>query len=123
VKVWADIGLQPFDRNCLQDDKVKNKVVTLPDGTFNVDSDHLCTKLLNTEDLNKKATDLLTLHDLDRNVFRKRAPRFDVSTTKTTVIAPLFREGQDILMDASSAGSCFHTTGGDYLNLDDYIMS
>ena len=38
-KAWAEIGVEAFDRNCLQDDKVKHEVVTLPDGTIDIDAD------------------------------------------------------------------------------------
>ena len=60
---------EPFGRNCLQDDKVKHEVITLHDGTIDVDVDP-STKLVNIEDLDKKVTDLLSLHGLNGSVFR-----------------------------------------------------
>jgi len=88
VKVWAGIGVKPFDQNCLQDDKVRHEVVTLPDGTINVDTDPLSTKLVNIEDLNKKATDLLSMHRLNGSVLWKKAPRLNQSKMNTAVMLP-----------------------------------
>ena len=42
---------------------------------------------------------------------------------KTAATAPLFRECQDILMDAVSTGSLFHKTGGEYLSSDGCFIS
>jgi len=116
VKVWAKIGVKPFDRNCLQDDKVRHEVVTLPDGTIDVDADPLSTKLVNIEDLIKKSTDLLSIHGLNGSVFWKKAPRLDQLKMNTVVMAPLSRERQDLLMNAVSTGSRFHATSGEHLN-------
>ena len=35
-KIWAEIGINPFNRKCLEDAKVKHEVVELPDGTLDV---------------------------------------------------------------------------------------
>ena len=78
---------------------MKCKAVTLPDGNIDVDSDPLCTKLMNIEDLNKKATNILTIHGLDGNIFRKRAPRLKLFTIKTAVTAPLSREHQYVFLE------------------------
>jgi len=102
VKVWAKIGVKLLDRNCLQDDKVRHEVVTLPDGTIDVDIDPLSTKLVSIEDLNKKATDLLSMHGLNGSLFRKKSPRLDQLKMNTAVTVPLSRERQDLLMNAVS---------------------
>ena len=81
--------MKPFDRSFLQDNKVKHKVVTLPDRTINVDVDPLSAKLINTEDLNKKETDLLSLYGLNGSVIWKTAPILDQSKMKTAVTVPL----------------------------------
>jgi len=88
VKVWAKIGVKPFDQNCLQDDKMRHEVVTLPDRMIDVDTDPLIIKLVNVEDLNKKSTDLLSMHRLNGSVFRKKAPRLDQSKMNTAVTLP-----------------------------------
>ena len=88
VQVWAEIGVKPFDRNCLQDDKVRHEVVTLPDGTIDVDKNPLSTKLVNIEDLNNKSTDLLSMHGLNGSIFRKKTPRLDQLKMKTAVTLP-----------------------------------
>ena len=59
VKIWEDIGLNPFDRHCLQDEHVKHELVMDVDGTINVDADPLSDKLLKIEEMNKEATSLL----------------------------------------------------------------
>ena len=41
VNIWAEIGVNPFNRKCLEDTKVKHKVLELPDGTIDVDADPL----------------------------------------------------------------------------------
>ena len=40
MKVWYDIGALPFNRKCLQDDKVKHEIVSLYDSNVDVDSDY-----------------------------------------------------------------------------------
>ena len=123
TRVWAEIGLQPFDRNCLKDKKVKHEIVLSSDGTIDIDADPLAQKLAAIESLNKTATDLLIMHGYDAGVFKKKAPRSEASTRQTAVTSPLSRERQDLLMDATTAGSRFHATGGEYLNSDDYFIS
>jgi len=73
--------------------------------------------------LKQEGNRILTLHGLDGNIFRKCTPRFELSTIKTSVTAPPSRECQGMLMNATSAGSHFHKTGGKYLNSDDYFIS
>ena len=104
MKFWANIGLQPFDFNCLQDDKVKNKVVGLPDSKIAVYSDPLGIKLLNIEDLNKKINNILIMYGLDGDFFRKHAPRIELSTMKIGVTTPFCRERPYLLIDRVSAG-------------------
>ena len=53
IKIWADVGVNPFDRNCLLDDKVKHQIVVTKDSTIDVDTDPLSTKLLKIEGMNK----------------------------------------------------------------------
>ena len=123
VKVWAEIGLQPFDRNCLRDNKVKHEIVISSDGTIDIDADPLAQKLAGIECLNKTATDLLLMHGYDSKVFKKCAPRSEAMTRQIAVTVPLSRERQDLLMNAATAGSRFYATGGEYLNSDDYFIS
>ena len=56
VKNWAEIGVKPFDRNYLLDDKVKHDVVVAKDGAMNIDADPLSQKLLDIVNMNKRAT-------------------------------------------------------------------
>ena len=56
IKIWADIGVNPFDRKCLQDDKVKHEIAVTEDGAIDVDADPLSTKLLHIDNQNKRAT-------------------------------------------------------------------
>ena len=58
TKIWAEIGLNPFNRNCLNDNKVKHEIVTR-DGVIDVDADPLAKKLLDIEVLNHQAVLLL----------------------------------------------------------------
>jgi len=55
--------------------------------------------------------------------FRKRAPRLKLPATKTAVKTPLSHTCQDLLMDAISVELCYHATGVEYLNSDDYFIS
>ena len=103
VKVWAEIGLQPFDRNCLRDDKVKHEIVITSDGTIDVDADPLGQKLSGIEILSKTATDILLMHGYGSKVFKKSTPRSEANTTNIAVIVSLPRERQDLLMDAATA--------------------
>ena len=46
IKIWADIGVNIFYRNCLINDKVKHEIVVTEDGAIDIDADPLSTKLL-----------------------------------------------------------------------------
>ena len=46
ISVWKKIGINPFNRNCLKDNKVKHEIVILEDGTIYVETDPLTEKLL-----------------------------------------------------------------------------
>ena len=48
------IGVNPFDRNCLLDDKVKHEIVLTEDGAIDIDVDPLSQKLSNIENMNKQ---------------------------------------------------------------------
>ena len=56
IKIWDDIGVNPFDRNCLLADKVKYEIVVTEDGAIDVEADPLSTKLLRIDNHNKRAT-------------------------------------------------------------------
>jgi len=73
--------VNPFTRKCLQDDKVKHKIVMQEDGTIDVDADPLSVKLLENEGMNKTSTALIDLHVLDGSVFKIYAPRLDKAKT------------------------------------------
>ena len=49
IAVWKDIGIDPFNRNCLKDNKVKHEIVILEDGTIDVDADPLTENLMKTK--------------------------------------------------------------------------
>ena len=51
-----DIGVNPFDRNWLLDDKVKHEILVTEDGAIDVDEYPLSKKLLQIENQNKRAT-------------------------------------------------------------------
>ena len=123
LKIWATIGISPFTRNYLNHEKVKHEVVIEVDGTIDIDSDRLSTKLISIEDLNRKATNLLDMNSLKGDVLRKSAPRQDLSRRNTAVTVAQSRERQDLLMNASTAGGRFQATGNDFLNSDDFFIS
>ena len=123
IKIWGDIGLNPFNRKCLQDSNVKHEIVTCEDGTIDVDADPLSAKLLEIEDLNSRSTALLDLHGFDGKALKISAPRLDKSKTMIRVTAPQSRQRQDLLAKASTAGSRFYATGGEMLNSDDFFIA
>ena len=47
IVVWNKIGINPFNWNCLKDNKVKHEIVILEDVTIDVDSDKLTENILN----------------------------------------------------------------------------
>ena len=63
------------------------------------------------------------IHGYNSKVFMKCAPRSEANTRQIAVTVPLSRKRQDLLMNAATAGSRFHATGGEYLNSDDYFIS
>ena len=123
IKIWGDIGLYPFTRKCLEDNNVKHEIVTLEDGTIDVDADPLAVKLLEIEDLNSRSTSFLDLNGLKGSILKISAPRLDKSKTMIGVTAPQSRARQDLLAKASTAGSRFYATGGEMLNSDDFFIA
>ena len=97
IKIWADIGVNPFDRNWILDDKVKHEIVVTEDGAIDIDADPLSTKLLQIENQNKRATELLQLNGYNRSALMKLAPRLDLCKIKTCVTDPNSREIQYLL--------------------------
>jgi len=122
-KIWAEIGINPFNRKCLEDAKVKHEVVELPDGTLDVDADPLTSKLLQIERLNMAAVSFLVANNYDGTAFSKRAPRQHRSQMNIAVTAPRSRERQDRLAKASTASGRFVATGGEHLNCDDWFIA
>ena len=57
------------------------------------------------------------------SALRNISPRLDLCKIKTCVTDPHSRERQDILAKASTAGSRFHATGGEFLNSDDFSIA
>ena len=53
LRIWGEVGVFPFNRRCLEDAKVKHKVVELPDGTIDLKADPLTENLLQIERPNK----------------------------------------------------------------------
>ena len=122
-KVWEAIGIRPFDRKCLQDDKVKHEIVLLEDGTIDIDADPLTEKLIAIERANKEAVDFLTKCGYDGEQFRKSAPVIEIAKLKIAVTVPLTREHQDLLSKASTGGDRFRATGGGHIATDDMFIS
>ena len=123
ISIWAEIGLNPFNRRCLQDDKVKHEIVTCEDGTIDVDADPIGVKLQEIEDINLRSTGVLTAHGFNGSALQISAPRRDKSKTSISVTAPHSRERQDLLTKASTAGRRFYATGGEMLNSDDFFIA
>ena len=66
-KIWADIGVNSFGRNCLLDEKTKHEICFARNGAIGVDADSLSKKLLQIENQNKRATELLQLNGYIRS--------------------------------------------------------
>ena len=92
------------------------------DGTIDVDADPLYTKLLQTENHNKRATQLLQLNGYNGSSLKKLAPRLDPCKIKTCVTAPHSCERKHLLAKATTEGSRFHATGIKFLNSDDFFI-
>ena len=123
VRIWAEIGINPFDRKCLQDDKVKLEIVLCEDGAIDVDADPVGVKLQEIEDINSRAVGTLDAHGFNGSALKISAPRQDKSKTNISVTAPQSRERQNLLSKASTAASCFYATGGEILNSDDFFIA
>ena len=50
LKIWATIGINPFNRKYLSDSNVKYKVIIEEDGSININANLLTSKLLHIED-------------------------------------------------------------------------
>ena len=58
------------------------------DVAIDVDADPMSTKLLQIDNHNKRATEVLQLNGYKRSALKKLAPRLDLCKIKTCVTAP-----------------------------------
>ena len=93
------------------------------DGAIDVDENPLSSKLLQIENQNKRATELLQLNSYNVIALKKLAPRLDMCNINTCVNSPHSCERQDKLDKASTIGSRFHATGGEFMNSDDFFVA
>ena len=83
-----DIGVNPFDRKWLLDDKVKHEVLVTEDGAIDIDAYPLSTKLLHIGNQKKRAIELLQINGYNESVVKKLSPRLDLCKIKTCLTAP-----------------------------------
>ena len=120
-EVWKEIGIYPFNRNCLLNNKVMHHVVYLPDGAIDIDADPATMELLAVEKANKNAVLFLDSMGYNGSVFSCKAPK--AKSNQIVVTSRGSREMQDLLASATSAGPRFIATGGAPLNSSDMIIS
>ena len=72
--VWRTIGISPFTRNCLQDEKVQHELILLPDGSIDLSTDPNVAALVAHEKKNSAAIKVLNDAGFNGEVFRKNAP-------------------------------------------------
>ena len=105
IAVWKEIGVNPFNRNCLKDNKVKHVIVIPEDGTIDVDADPLTEKLLKIKRENRECIEFLNKFGLDGSQFFHHLPVLDLTKegNHIAVTVPLSRERQDALSKANTA--------------------
>ena len=63
------------------------------------------------------------MNSYNRSALKKRAPRIDLCKIKTFITALKSRERKYLLAKASTAGSRFNATGGEFLDSYDFLIS
>lgn len=121
TEIWAVIGLNPFNRNCLNDNKVKHEIV-MRDGVIDVDADPLAEKLLDIEFMNHQAVLLMNDNGYNGDALLTHTPKVETLLINTDITEPLSRDRQDLLAKAATVGGQFHATGGEFLNSDDFLI-
>ena len=79
IAVWKEIGINPFNWNCLKDNKVKHKIVILEYGTIDEDCDPLTEKLLKTNRDNTECIEFLNEVGFDGSQFFHHLPVLDLT--------------------------------------------
>ena len=77
TKIWAEIGLNPFNWNCLNDNKVKHEIVTR-NVVIDVDADPLAKKLLDIEFMNHQDVLLLKVNGYNGDALLAHAPKVEI---------------------------------------------
>jgi hypothetical protein len=120
LAVWKRAGTVPLTRACLLDTKVTYQVVTNVNGVVDVDGDPMTSLLLPLEHANHLACDHLSAQECDGDQLRSSAPRV---LAKAAVTESYSLERHYALAKASTAGKHIHTTGGEILNTDNFLIA
>ena len=119
--VWKEIGIYPFNRNCILNNKVMHHVIYLSDGLIDVDADPATMELLAVEKENKNSVSFLDSTGCNGSVFSCAAPK--VKSNQIAVTIRGSRAHQNLLASETSAGPRFIATGGAQLNSSDTMIS
>ena len=90
---------------------------------IDVDAHPLSRESLQIENHNKRSTEILQLNGYNGSSLKKLAPILDLCKINTCVTVPHSRERQYLLAKASTSGIHFHTTGGEFLNSDNFFIT
>ena len=125
IAVWKEIGINPFNRNCLKDNKAKHEIVILEDGTINVDADPLTENILKIKRENTECIKFLNEVGIDGSQFFHHLPVLDLTKEGNwiAVTVPLSRARQDALAKANTAGKRHAVAAGAPLNNNDHLIS
>ena len=89
---------------------MKHDIVVLTDGTIDIESDPLTTKLISIDQENIEATNFLIADGYDGDQLECPTPK--ITSTRLSVTVHCIRERQDKLSKASNAGMYFLYTKG-----------
>ena len=74
IAIWKEIGINPFNRNFLNDNKVKHEIVILEYGTIDVDDDPLTEEPLKIKIENTDCIEFLNEVGFDGSRFFRHLP-------------------------------------------------
>ena len=125
IAVWKEIGINPFNRNCLKDNKLKHESVILEYGTINVDADPLTENLRKIKIENIDCIEFLNEVGFDGSQLFHHLPVLDLTKEGNwiAVTFPLSRARQDALAKANTAGKRHAVAAGSPLNNNYHLIS
>ena len=110
-----------FTRKYLEDSKVSQELIMLPDGSIDLDADPATRTLIDEENKNNATVDILNAGGFQGDVFKKFATQN--FARKGPITEPNTRARQDDLASIKHPDQHFYLTNGSTVTGDAYFIS